>query len=128
MRAGQLLQTYSIRSPRSTHTRAATCEEIGCRAFTVGWTTRVPTGSSFEGTVRACGRRWSACVTDGAETVFTFAPGTECFRSSTHRVPLDRPEIYIVRAGMEPGRRHTRAADWAEDLAEHLARVEKDRS
>jgi hypothetical protein len=125
--------TYSIASPIATHTRPATCEEVNCPAYLSGWTTRAP--ADLVPVVQSSGRRPAAVTRDGAETVFTFAPGTECFRSSTHRVSLDRPEVFLRRggdwrgnpAGLSPYR-HARPGDWVEDFAEHQARIEKDRS
>ena len=130
-----MFQTYSIRQPEETHTRAATCDEVGCTAYALGWITRVPAGSALEAAVRSSGRRWSgAVVADGAEVAFTFPPGTACFRASTHRASLDRPATFVVRGGDWRGnptgmrRVHQRPEDWVEDFAEHSARVEQDRS
>lgn len=122
-----LTQTYSLRSPLATHFRPATCAEVRCPAYLNGWVTRVPVGSQLEGAVRSSGRRWAAEYRDGNEIRFAFEAGTSCFRESTHRVPLDRPEQFIVRTGTGPARLHTRPADWVEDLAEHLDKVADDR-
>ncbi len=56
-------------------------------------------------------------------TEFRFPPGQPCFRE--HRVPVGRPELYIVRDGDHRGnptgtiRTHTRPEHWVEDFAEH---------
>lgn len=127
-------KTYQISSPRSSHTRPATCEEVSCLHHARGWITTVPTGSEDEALIRRAGRPFTTTV-EGGMTSFRFEPGTLCFRASTHRVALERDPILLVRGGdwrgnptRTPTRVHSRPADWVDDFAEHLARVEKDRS
>lgn len=119
------VKSYEISAPVATHYRPATCEEVGCLPHRNGWETRVPVDSDFERTVRAQARRWASVRREGGEMVFTFAPGTPCFRESQHRVPADRPALFVVRdgdfRGNPTGRRrvHTRPEYWVEDFAEH---------
>ncbi|MGD2042050.1 MAG: hypothetical protein PVJ28_00250, partial [Acidimicrobiia bacterium] len=117
-------KTYEMVRPRATHSRPATCEEVGCRAFLGGWTTRVPAGSDLEAVMRGAGRTWSRSWAEpGGVTAYLFPPGTECFLSHEHRVPVDRPSIYRVRDGDWRGnpsgryRMHTRPEDWVEDFS-----------
>jgi hypothetical protein len=126
----QAYKSYEIVRPRATHSRQATCEEVGCLAFQCGWTTRVPAGSDLEAAVRASGRQWLRAMAEpGGVTAYLFAPGTECFLSHTHRVPIERPSIYRVRDGDWRGnpsgrsRTHVRPEDWAEDFATHTDKI-----
>lgn len=119
-------RSYEILRPRATHTRAATCEEVDCRPHRWGWTTRVPAGSDLERLLRSSGRAWSGRTAEaGGVVAYLFGPGTECFRSHEHRLPVMRPSIYRVRDGDWRGnpsgflRMHARPEDWAEDFAQH---------
>ncbi len=132
------MQTYRIASPRQTHTRPATCAEVGCKAYLKGWVTTVPRGSAQERSLRQFtgrhapdglrrdGREISA---PGAGQVsFAFAPGSPCFVASEHRASLNRPELFLVRGGDWRGstgliRRHTRPEHWVEDMSETLDAV-----
>lgn len=123
-------KTYQIISPKSTHFRKATCEEVDCPAYRNGWITRVPANSDLENLVRNSGRRWRGLKHEGAEVVFIFDPGTECFESSKHTVRLERPEIYVVTGGDFRGNplgtepvRHKNAADWVDDFANHQDKI-----
>lgn len=117
-------KTYAISFPKQTHTRPATCEEVGCEQWQYGWRTRLPLDSDLAVYLAAGthGRRFQEIPTGTAEREFIFPPGQKCFRSTQHRIKLDRPGIYIVRGGdwrgatTEP-RRHTRPEFWVEDFA-----------
>jgi hypothetical protein len=121
-------QTFAILAPRSTHFRKATCAEVGCENYALGWVTTLPAGSDHEALLRRSGRHWSAETRNQDGTVsFTFEPGQECFMSASHVKRLDRPETFLVRGGDDRGnptgmkRVHTRCADWVENFAEHQA-------
>jgi len=136
----QAMQTYAIKSPVATHTRAASCREAGCAAFQRGWVTIVPEGPQAD-RVRALAAtglelpgvgwyrwRFSERPADGAPGLveFTFPGGQLCFRFDQHRVSLDRPELFVVRKGDQRGnlgliRSHGERGDlWVEDMQEHL--------
>ena len=132
------METYAIKSPRSTHTRPATCEEVGCKPYLAGWITVVPKGTQQEATVRSLLGRHAADglvrhakeETSSGDTVatFRFEAGQPCFRASTHRVSLERPELYLVRGGdwrANTGliRRHTKPEHWVENMQETLDAV-----
>lgn len=120
------MKTYEIRMPKQTHWREATCAEVECPEFQNGWTTRLPRGSELVDVLRRSGRRFHE-ITDltSPELEFIFEPGQPCFRATTHRVRVDRPELFVVREGDWRGnprgtsRQHRRPEDWVDDFATH---------
>ena len=132
------MQTYRIARPVATHTRPATCEEVGCEEFLKGWTTRLPVGSpqvdllikAARGEIDGLKRPFRELtgrgyLTNAGEREFLFEPGSPCFKATTHRIGIDRPEIYLVRGGdwrANTGliRRHTKPEYWVEDMQETL--------
>jgi hypothetical protein len=121
-------KTYQISAPRSTHTRPATCAEVDCQGWRHGWITRVPVGSELAEyiTGKVHGRHFTETTGLGSpDREFVFPPGQECFRSSQHRVPLEREPVYLVRDGDYRGNPRgtgpvTRTAiDWVDDFATH---------
>lgn len=122
-------KTYEIISPVSTHFRPGTCDEAGCLAQRHGWTTTVDESTDLGARqahyIRSqSGRKF--VEERGPLTVFTFEAGQKCF--ATHQIPLDRPELYVVRGGDWRGNplgdvRHHRADTWTEDFAEHQDRI-----
>lgn len=144
----QLMRTYQIAAPISSHYRPATCAEVGCDAYMNGWVTVLDEGTAdgqmMAGLLRRACRPTSAPSTGGHRrytetrdgdgvTRFAFDPGQPCFRTepdsdSRHVVPLDRPEVYVVRQGdwrqhLGVERRHSNPAHWVEDFAENQDRV-----
>jgi hypothetical protein len=128
--------TYSIRSPIETHTRAATCAEVECDAYTNGWVTTIDVatdlGQRQDAFIRAYSDRSFTEERVGATLVrFTFPPGQRCFVSDTHRISLDRPEFYVRRGGDHRGnptgeRNYYPHADaWVNDFGEHQDRIKK---
>jgi hypothetical protein len=121
------MKTYALAAPLATHTRPATCAEVDCEAYLNGWITRLPWGSPMVEALKASGRRYAEVTGMGAaEREFLFNAGQPCFRASTHRVPLERDAIYLVKGGDwrgnprgTPLRRHARAEHWVEDFGEH---------
>lgn len=132
------MQTYAIKAPRQTHTRPATCEEVGCKDFLKGWWTRVPIGSPQEHLIREILRGYApdglrrtakevTSIGTGMAEWF-FDAGNPCFRASNHRKKLDRPELYLVRGGdwrANTGliRRHNKPEHWVEDMSITLDKV-----
>jgi hypothetical protein len=134
------MKTYAILRPTSTHFRPATCAEVDCPQYLHGWRTvvdestdlgarqahyiRTQSGRSFHEQRDRTGVGVLGAVT------FTFGPGQMCFRTADHRVPVGRPELFVVREGdwrgnprrTEP-RVHKRAADWVDDFANHQDRL-----
>ena len=124
----QAYRTYQVATPRS-HTRPASCEEVGCEAYAKGWTTKLHRMEQAElvHTVRSSGRPFTEAH-DGPHVLFVFEPGTRCFRAGQHRVQV-RPEIYVVRDGDWRGnptgrrRQHDKPEHWVEDFALHQDRI-----
>jgi hypothetical protein len=127
-------KTYAITSPISTHYREARCTEAGCLAQRNGWKTVVDESTAL-GQKQAfyirsrSGRKYVETRTGGT-TEFVFEAGQQCF--ATHQVPLDRPELYVVRGGDFRGnptgevRRFSSPDAFVNDFGEHqdrLARV-----
>lgn len=124
-------QTYEIRSPISTHFRPGTCDEAGCLAQRHGWKTtvdeRVPLGQRQAHYIRkTAGRKYTEVRTEAGLTEFVFEAGQQCFQ--THQIPLERPELYVVRGGDWRGnptgevRRHS-SDGWVNDFSEHQDRI-----
>lgn len=128
------MKTYAIDAPLSTHWRPATCVEVDCPNYLNGWVTTVETdtelGAAQSHYIRNdSGRFYIAEQIDMARMRFTFAAGQRCFKSSEHRVRLDRQELYVVRDGDHRGnptgrvRQHVRPADWIDDFGTHQQRI-----
>lgn len=118
-------KTYTIAVPK-THTRPASCEEVGCLNYHNGFAVPVPAGDERRAfLLRTSGRPYTTELRPDGVTLYKFAAGTVCFAASTHTIQV-QPELYIVRdgdwRGNPTGRRrtHVRPADWVEDFAEHL--------
>jgi hypothetical protein len=123
-------KTYSIASPLSTHYRDGTCGEAGCLAHQHGWQTAVDESTDL-GRRQAhyirklSGRRHVERRTEVGLTAFVFEAGQTCF--TVHKVPLDRPEFFVVREGdwrwSGAGRRHSGGDAWVNDFGEHQDRI-----
>ncbi len=127
------MQTYAIHAPRATHWRAASCAEVGCAGYLNGWRTVLHPVDQAAQVAYIRGDRTRRHeevpgLVDGM-VVFTFEAGQRCFSHTSHRVRLDRQELYVVRGGDWRGnpdgmlRRHVRPCDWVDDFANHQARI-----
>jgi hypothetical protein len=127
------MKTYGIVQPLATHFREAPCSEVECPGHRNGWVTTINETTEF-GQKQAhyirklSGRAFREQGAAGGFTEFMFQPGQECF--ATHQVPLERDPLFIVKGGdwrgdprQDPVRRHTRAADWVDDFAEHQDKI-----
>lgn len=125
-------QTYQIVAPAATHFRSATCAEIECTAHLYGWKTTVDPSSELgakqlDYITRRCGRAFTSEKFATGLVEFTFEAGQTCFQAGTHRIRLDKPEIFVVRQGdrrLRTGshRRFTgrhAAEDWRDHFANH---------
>jgi len=119
-------QTFQIASPIETHWRSATCEESGCEQYANGWRVRVE-GLRPEDlhAIRTSGRRFRPVDVAEGETWLVFEPGQPCFKAATHKVPLGRPELFVVRDGDWRGNptrqsyQHSSADAWVDHFATH---------
>ncbi len=120
-------KTYAIKAPIPTHWRAASCAEVECSHYANGWRTIVPATSDHADLIRSgrTGRAFTEKPAGAGLTEFVFPAGQACFRASQHKVPLERPPLYIVRGGDWRGnptgqhRTHQRPEHWVEDFGEH---------
>ena len=140
----QAYKTYEIASPIATHYRDGTCEEAGCLAHQHGWSStpdpakilqKLPHLTSAQAVAMAeqqahyirklSGRRFTERLAESGLAEFTFEAGQQCFE--THKVPLERPEFYVVRDGdwRQLGRpqMHSGPDAWVNDFAEHQDRI-----
>lgn len=130
--AVEAYKTYRIASPLATHWRDATCAEADCEHHRDGWQSTID-----EATVlgqqqahyirRQSGRGFTEERLASGLTRFTFPAGQSCF-AGPHRVPVGRPELYVVRDGDWRGNptgqsRTLRPQDWIDDFGEHQNRL-----
>lgn len=125
------VKTYAIVRKDGIHVRPATCAEVECEQWKNGWITRVPTGSDLDAYLasRKHGRVFDSLDTGRGERSYMFRPGQSCFRESTHRLPIEREPLFVVRDGDWRGNpRGTpavqrSAADWTDDFANHQQHI-----
>ena len=123
-------KTYAITAPPATHTRPAkSCAEVDCDAHLFGWDTILPADDPRCDLVRLSGRAFTEHREGDGLVTFRHPPGQNCYRLAEHRVPLDRPALYVVRDGDWRGnptgrqRVHVNGDEWVEDFAEHQAKL-----
>lgn len=126
-------QTFTIKRPRTPDFwRTATCDEIECEAWRDGWETRIDLSTELGQRqaayiVKRSGRSFSQ-EREGDMIIFVFTPGQRCFRE--HKVAIERDPIWIARpdnARPDRIRKHTRGADWVENMQEEFGKVAEDR-
>jgi len=122
------VKTYQVQAPLITHWRLATCAEVDCPVYLNEWRIRVEgLTPAQQHAIRTSGRRFRVLDLGEGQTWWIFEPGQRCFRAHEHRLPVGRPNLYVVRDGDPwrgnprgtPARRHTRPEFWVEDFAEH---------
>lgn len=125
-------RTFQIVSPLSTHWRPASCEEFECEQYLRGWKSAIDESTEL-GQKQAhyirkmSGRKFTESRDEQPGlTVFTFEAGQTCFSSGQHKVPLGRPEHYLVKGGDWRGnpaglatRKHAKPEHWVEDFQEN---------
>lgn len=127
----QGVQTFEVASPVETHYKTVSCRVAECVRHRDGWRTVLDT-STVEGAKQAqwiidfSGRKYTK-VEQGPIVTFTFGAGQQCFQK--HKQTLERPELYIVRAGDWRGNptgermQHTRPEHWVEHSAGQLDKL-----
>ncbi len=127
-------QTFQLESPRSTHHRRATCEEVRCNEFVNGWRSDIDTSTDLgamqaEYIRKGSGRKFVETQIGPTMVSFAFEAGQRCFKSDQHTVHNDREPFYVVRDGDTRGnptgrrREHARAEDWVEHMSEDLDKI-----
>lgn len=126
-------KTYTILSPIETHYRKATCKEVDCQHNLKGWTTKLDTntvdGASTANWIRMhSGRSYRWEVHTGGIVTFFFPAGQKCF--TPHKIPLGRPELFVVQGGDWRGNpmsledyKHRNGENWVDDFANHQDRL-----
>ncbi|RSN26494.1 hypothetical protein DMC63_01270 [Streptomyces sp. WAC 05977] len=121
---------FEIAAPLGTHWRVGTCEEDDCVYFREGWATRcdeIPgsLGESQAAYIRADKSRRYTETREGPTTVvFRFEAGQKCYRQ--HRVPLGRPELYLVREeGDGQATVHSGPDAWLDDFNTNQDRLNR---
>lgn len=126
-------KTYQVLAPVQTHTRPGTCEEAGCEQQANGWRTTVDEATA-QGQWQAhyirhdrSRRHFEERTAEGL-TAFTFPPGQQCF--AQHRIPLERPELFLVRGGDFRGDptgarpyQHAGPEQWLDDFGTHQENI-----
>jgi hypothetical protein len=123
----QAYKTFAMVSPIETHMRQATCAEVGCDHYHQGWRVHVEALTpDLLDAAKTSGRRYrEEHVADGY-TYLVFEAGQPCFKAATHRAPIGRPPLFLVRDGDHrgnpygtPTRRYDRPDQWVDDFATH---------
>lgn len=106
--------------------RDASCEEVGCEQWRLGWATVVdestPLGQRQAAYIRSSsGRRFVEGRTEAGWTQFDFPAGQQCFDSGSHRIQAERPALYLRQGGdwrrrTSKARVYDRADQWVDDL------------
>ena len=101
--------------PKSSHWRQATCEEVDCPHYLLGWVTRVVRGSENDLHIRADKKRRYKMGKEGELNAYYFEAGQQCFRGEAgdHYKKLERGAwltknaanrnpLFLERVAMEP--------------------------
>ena len=127
---------HTIKWPKNTHWRAATCQEVYCEDFFKGWTITVPTISVQADIVRDMknnvygnplvnlkGLRYRYTETRSGDslTTFKFDAFQPCLKQvipgEGHRIKLERdPRYFIQRKEKEP-------VQWIDEYAEERYQI-----
>ncbi len=122
-------QTYQWLAPKASHFRPATCEEVECQEYLLGFVVTVDEHTEL-GQKQAHyirhdrSRRHEEIRTiDSTLTEFIFEPGQTGF-GHQHQVQI-RPEIFVKKdgdfRGNPTGRKQILSQqDWKDDFGEHL--------
>jgi hypothetical protein len=129
----QAYQTFQVVSPKETHTRKASCEEVECESYARGWRMTLDLGTPL-GVQQAqyikhrSGRAFTVTFQEAGMVTLEFRANQPCF--ADHRVSNGRPELYRVKGGDRRGnplgvqtRVHDRPEHWVEEFAENQERL-----
>jgi len=93
--------------PKSSHWRSATCQEVDCPHYLLGWVTKVVIGSDNDLYIRADRKRRYKMVKEGDLHNYIFEAGQQCFRSEAgaHYIRLERgPWLTVNALDRQPSR------------------------
>lgn len=124
-------KTYGASRPLDTHWVPATCEEVDCEPFLMGWSINVvPLSEQDLAVIKQHRYRYHVVPVSAEETLWIFDAGQPCFKASTHQREIGRPPVFFTRPGDWRGDPsgagafvHARPEDWVDDMATHLDRL-----
>jgi hypothetical protein len=129
----RLYKTYQVSSPLRTHYRQATCAEVQCEHYLKGWALRADILQPRDLQLIKDSRRKYIVENrvEGTKDVqwLLFEAGQPCFKASTHRIAIGRPEIYRVGKGdwrsykPQDAYVHKSPEDWLDDFANHQDKI-----
>ena len=101
----QPISRYQVTWPKETHWRRATCAEVDCPRYLLGWTTTVDGNSpQYDFVMADKERHYRAEVTGAGLITLHYPPGQRCF-GSDHWLKLERgPWLTKDLRGLEAGR------------------------
>ena len=89
----QRTNIYQATFPLESHWRQASCKEVDCPNYVMGWVTRVQIGSSLNDYIKQSSKaRKYKIVREGELSAYYFEAGQECFKGQAgqHRIKLER--------------------------------------
>ena len=84
---------YQATWPKDSHWRQATCKEVDCPQYIMGWVTRVIVGSDMDDYIKEVSRvRKYKVVREGELNAYYFEAGQQCFKgeAGAHYKKLER--------------------------------------
>jgi hypothetical protein len=84
---------YQATYPLESHWRQATCKEVDCHNYVMGWVTRVVIGSDMDSYIKEVSKtRKYNMVREGGFNAYYFEAGQQCFSGEArqHRIKLER--------------------------------------
>ena len=117
---------FSASRPLTTHWREASCKEVDCPHYLLGWETKVdvstPLGKQqYEYILHMSGRKGNG-KKDGDIITFKFSPEQKCFRE--HKLPIEREPILSIQNGYD--RRITKTGEWHDEMNEAIHKRQQD--
>lgn len=133
----QAFKSYGVRYPLATHWRDATCQEVECPAYRLGWDSVVDVSTElgqaqFDYLFHDKSRSFTTEKVGGTLVRFHYPPGNTPFKGPehAHRVKADRPPLMVVTGGDWRGNPrgdatvvHKNAEEWADDFSTHQDRL-----
>ena len=117
---------YKASRPLATHWREASCKEVDCSHYQLGWETIVDISTDlgkrqYNYIVNNSGRKGSG-KQNGDLVTFTFSPEQTCFRE--HKIPLEREPILTIQNGH--GTTLSQAGEWHDHMNESIYKYQRE--